>query len=181
MSQTDAIPFSPDTMLEPIERLFERDYPSEYGVFAPRLPLADPDGHLTTIDLAYIAGGTKRLHIVKILDSYDDCLFNVRGGIHAVSRAPGNFLWIALPLDEYREGEAQYNSILEKTCRDRGVGIITVQPHGRGFSAKVIKNARRREGDHLDEYEGLRGRWNAMKDQDLAMDGFQVVDYYSRT
>lgn len=179
MTNTDN--FSLESMLEPIERLFERDFPTDYAVLATQIPLTDHDGHFTKIDLAYIAGSAKSLHTVKVLATYDDCLFNVRGGIHAVSRAPGNFLWIALPLDELREGEAQYNSILEKTCQDRGVGIITVQPHGRGFSAKIIKNARRIEGDHLDEFEGLRARWNATKNQDLVMDGFQVVDYYSRT
>ncbi len=177
---TELYDFTVDNMIEPIERLFEREFPTDYGIFIPHAQLADENGRITDVDLLYVAGSSKMLHAIKILPSYDDCLFDVQEGIHSMSRAQGNYLWIGLPLDEFREGEAQYNEILEETCHDRGVGILTVQPRGRGLSAKIISRPKKEEGDFLAKYDGLRDKWREVKDRNMAMDGYQIVDYYSR-
>ena len=176
---TELYDFSVDAMIEPIERLFEREYPTDYGIFVPHAQLADEEGRVTDVDLLYVAGSSKMLHAVKVLSTYDKCLFNVQEGIHSMSRARGNYLWIALPLDEFREGEAQYNDILAQTCDDRGVGIITVQPRGRGLSAKIIKRPVKEEGEFMDHYDDLRKKWREVKDRNMAMDGYEIVDYYS--
>ena len=172
--------FSVDAMIDPIERLFEREFPTDYGIFVPHAQLSDEDGNITDVDLLYVAGSSKMLHAVKILPSYDDCLFDVREGIHSMSRAKGNYLWIGLPLDEFREGEAQYNDILHNTCTERGVGILTVQPRGCGLSAKIIFRPLKEEGDFIDHYDGLRDEWRQVKDRNMAMDGYEIVDYYSQ-
>ncbi len=173
--------FSVKSMTEPIERLFEREYPTEYGIFLSGATLSEAyQGDATPIDLLYLAGGPRSLHAVKLLSTYDSCLFDVNEGIHALRGIQCNFCWIGLPLDEFRDGEAEYNGILEKTCTDRGIGIITVQPRGRGLSAKIINAPERDDGDHLDAYVALRKRWRATKDRNISADGFQVVDYYGR-
>ncbi len=171
--------FSVDSMIEPIERLFEREYPTDYGIFVPHAQLAEGEDDATGVDLLYVAGSSKMLHSIKILSDYDTCLFDVQEGIHSMSQARGNYLWIGLPLDEFREGEAQYNDILEETCEDRGVGILTVQPRGRGLSAKIISRPEKLEGDFLESYDGLREEWREVKDRNMAMDGYEIVDYYS--
>ncbi len=177
---TELYDFSVDAMIEPIERLFEREFPTDYGIFVPHAKLLENGRNKTDVDLLYVAGSSKMLHAIKILSSYDTCLFDVQQGIHSMSQAKGNHLWIGLPLDEFREGEAQYNDILGTTCKDRGVGILTVQPRGRGLSAKIISRPVKEEGDFLDYYEGLRKEWREVKDRNMAMDGYEIVDYYSR-
>ena len=172
--------FSVEAMTEPIERLFEREFPTEYGIFVPQARLVDAKENTTDIDLLYVAGSSKNLHAIKILPTYDKCLFSVDEGIHSMSQAKGNHLWIGLPLDEFREGEAEYNDIVAETCEERGVGILTVQPRGRGLSAKIISRPVEEEGDFLDYYDGLREEWKSVKDRNMAMDGYEIVDYYSR-
>lgn len=170
-----------DDMFEPIERLFEREFPSEFGLFDIVADLATDHERTPKMDMLYLAGSTKHLHAIKLILTYDQCLFNVHQGLHSLSRARGNYLWIALPLDEFRDGEAKYREILEKTCQERGIGIITVQPRGRGLSAKIIKKARREQGEFLDDYEGLNARWRKLRQESSrVMDGYQVVDYYKR-
>ena len=170
--------FTIDAMIEPIERLFEREFPTDYGIFVPHAKLVENKRGVTDMDLLYVAGSSKMLHAIKILSTYDTCLFDVQQGIHSMSQAYGNLLWIGLPLNEFREGEAQYNDILAETCEDRGVGIITVQPRGRGLSAKIIKRPIEQDGDFLERYEGLRQEWREVKDRNMAMDGYEIVDYY---
>lgn len=173
--------FSVASMTEPIERLFEREFPTDYGIFLSGATLSEAyRGEATPIDLLYLAGGPRSLHAIKLLSTYDACLFDVNEGIHALRGIQANFCWIGLPLDEFREGEAEYNNILEKTCSERGLGILTVQPRGRGLSAKIINSPEKDEGDHLDAYDNLRKRWREIKDRNMAVDGFQVVDYYGR-
>ena len=176
---TELYDFSVDAMIEPIERLFEREFPTDYGIFVPHAQLTEEDGHVTDVDLLYVAGSSKMLHAIKILSTYDTCLFDVQEGIHSMSRAYGNYLWLGLPLDEFREGEAQYNDILHNTCDERGVGILTVQPRGRGLSAKIISRPVKQEGDFLDHYDGLRKKWRQVKDRNMVMDRYEIVDYYS--
>ncbi len=177
---TELYDFSVDAMIEPIERLFEREFPTDYGIFVPHAKLVTDKRSNTDVDLLYVAGSSKMLHAIKILSTYDTCLFDVQQGIHSMSQAKGNHRWIGLPLDEFREGEAQYNDILAETCNDRGVGILTVQPRGRGLSAKIISRPVKEEGDFLEHYEGLRQEWREVKDRNMAMDGYEIVDYYSR-
>jgi hypothetical protein len=172
--------FSVDAMTEPIERLFEREFPTDFGIFLSGATLSDSYPGARPIDLLYLAGSPRSLHAIKLLSSYDSCLFDVHEGIHALRGVRCNLCWIGLPLDEFREGEVEYNAILEKTCSERGIGILTVQPRGRGLSAKIISSPERDDGDHLDSYAGLRGRWRDLKAGSLAVDGFQVVDYYGR-
>lgn len=176
---TELYDFNVDSMIEPIERLFEREYPTDYGIFVPHAKPAEDHEDITSMDLLYVAGSSKNLHSIKILGSYDTCLFDVDQGIHAMSQAKGNYLWVGLPLDEFREGEAEYNDILADTCDDRGVGILTVQPRGRGLSAKIISRPIKEDGDFLDCYDGLREEWREVKDRNMAMDGYEIVDYYS--
>ncbi len=172
--------FTVDSMIEPIERLFEREYPTDYGIFVPHAQLDEEyQDDLTGIDLLYVGGSSKMLHSIKILNNYDTCLFDVQEGVHAMNQAQGNLLWLGLPLKEFREGEAEYNDILAETCEDRGVGILTVQPRGRGLSAKIISRPEKEEGDFLDYYDGLREEWREVKDRNMAMDGYEIVDYYS--
>ena len=180
MTETELYDFSVDAMIDPIERLFEREFPTDYGIFVPHAKLTEEDGKVTDVDLLYVAGSSKMLHAIKILSTYDTCLFDVQEGIHSMSRAQGNYLWIGLPLDEFREGEAQYNDILFETCDNRGVGILTVQPRGRGLSAKIISRPVKEEGDFIDSYDGLRDEWRQVKDRNMAMDGYEIVDYYSQ-
>ena len=180
---TELYDFSVDAMIDPIERLFEREFPTDYGIFVPHARLIDRDETLektTDVDLLYVAGSSKMLHAIKILSTYDTCLFDVQEGIHSMSRAQGNYLWLGLPLDEFREGEAQYNDILANTCDSRGVGILTVQPRGRGLSAKIISRPVKEEGEFLDYYQDLRTKWREVKDRNMAMDGYEIVDYYGQ-
>ncbi len=176
---TELYDFSVDSMIEPIERLFEREFPTDYGIFVPHAKLAEGHEGLTSPDLLYVAGSSKNLHAIKLFNTYDKCVFNVQEGIHSMSQAQGNYLWIGLPLDEFREGEAEYSEILAETCDDRGVGILTVQPRGRGLSAKIISRPIKDDGDFVDCYDGLREEWRQVKDRNMAMDGYEIVDYYS--
>ncbi|RVU42796.1 hypothetical protein EA187_14905 [Lujinxingia sediminis] len=177
---TDLYDFSTDAMVEPIERLFEREFPSTFDLFNDDPKLSDEGPRSVPVDVVYVAGSVQKLHAIKLASSYDDCLFDVRSGLHAMSRATANYRWLALPLEALREGEAEYNDILLKTAGERGVGIITVQPRGRGLSAKIVVNANYEEGDFLDHYQGMRDHYRSSKERDVAAEGFQVVDYYGR-
>ncbi|RAL20021.1 hypothetical protein DL240_19130 [Lujinxingia litoralis] len=177
---TDLYDFSIDEMVEPIERLFEREYPSSHAIFNDEPALTDEGPRAVPVDVVYVAGSVHKLHAIKLAASYDECVFNVRSGLHAMSRATANYRWLALPLEALREGEAEYNDILIKTATERGLGVITVQPRGRGLSAKIAVKPAVEEGDFLDHYKGLRDLWRSIKDRDLAGDGYQVVDYYGR-
>lgn len=169
-------------MLEPIERLFERDYETAHGFFLTGTELRFANGHDPDklVDLLYVAGSREQLHGIKILETYDACLFDIHEGIHSLGGTPANYLWIALPLDEFRDGEEGYSDIMLKTCEQRGFGIITVQIKGRGLSAKVILAAQRGVGNYLEAYEGVADTWKERLGTDVVIDGFQVVDYYER-
>lgn len=177
---TDLYDFKTDEMIEPIERLFEREYPCTFDIYKDDPKLTDDGPRSVPVDVVYVAGSVQKLHAIKLASSYDDCLFDVKSGLHAMSRATANYRWLALPLEALREGEAEYNDILLKTAEERGVGIITVQPRGRGLSAKIVVKPKYDEGDFLDHYEDLRDLYRAIKDRDVASEGFQVVDYYGR-
>lgn len=169
MMSTD---FARDEMYEPIERMFEREFPGEFAVFEVIPPARRAEHH---IGLAYVQNRRESLHVVRLEESYVDCLFDVRHGIHRLGQAEGNFRWIGLPLGDFRDGEAQYNDMLIKLCRERGLGIITIQQKGLGVSAKVILDARRESGDALAHYPALEARWTAMTAESLVNDEFRVV------
>lgn len=171
--------FDREDMVEPIERMFEREVGREHGMFAT-IRDEETEGGKGNIDLVYVAGDRRSLHVIRLETSFDNCLFDVQRGIHSLSDVEANFLWIALPLDEFRDGDEQYNGIMEETCNERGIGIISVQPKGRGVSAKIIKHAEKKEGDHLDKYGELETDWREETKDVLVGDDYKVVKYYNR-
>lgn len=167
-----------ETMESPIERLFEREYPSAYGtIHEPRKTKA---GKTDTgkVDMLYLEKTKQGLHAVRIENSYDDCMFDLNGGIHTLNGVAANRHWIALPLDHFRDNDEVYNGIMEKTCRERGIGILCVQPKGRGLSAKIIAVAEASKGDYIDRYPALRVKWESLIEDNAFADGYKVVEYY---
>ena len=166
-------------MMEPIERMFEREVGREHGMFDV-IRDEETEGGKGKIDLVYIAGDRQSLHSIRLETSYDNCLFDVNRGIHSLSNVEANFVWIALPLDEFRDGDEEYNGIMRETCEERGIGVITIQPKGRGVSAKTILEAEFKEGDHLGKYGELEQRWKQETKDVLVGDDYKVVKYYNR-
>ncbi len=171
--------FDREDMMEPIERMFDREIGREHGMFDV-IKDEETEGGKGNIDLVYIAGDRQSLHSIRLETSFDNCLFDVQRGIHSLSRVEANYVWIALPLDEFRDGDEQYNGIMLETCKERGIGVITVQPKGRGVSAKVILDAQHSEGDHLSKYGELEQSWKEETKDVLVGDDYKVVKYYNR-
>ncbi|MFW5967847.1 MAG: hypothetical protein ACOCV2_10030 [Persicimonas sp.] len=171
--------FDRDDMIEAIERMFEREVGRDHGMFDV-FREEDTAGGKGNVDVVYIAGDRHSLHSIRIEQSFDNCLFDVTGGIHSLSDVEANYVWIALPLDEFRDGDEEYNGIMRRTCEERGIGIITVQPKGRGVSAKIIVEADEKEGDHLSKYGELERRWREETKDVLVGDDYKVVNYYSK-
>lgn len=147
-----------DDMMEPVERFFEREYPAERSLFTNLEDGMQSDPYAMA-DIAYIAGTKESLHAVCMADSYEMSLTDVHGGIHASSSLDANYCWLALPLDEFRQGEELCNGLLESLCEERGVGLMTIQPSGLGWSAKEIVKPSRRVGRYLKRYDGLERTW----------------------
>jgi hypothetical protein len=147
-----------DEMIEPVERFFEREFPAERSLFTGLEEDVQHDPYAQA-DLAYVQGAKDALHAVCVARSYADSLTDVHGGIHASSGLDANFCWLAMPLHEFRDGDDMCNGLLESLCEERGIGLITVQPSGLGFSAKVIVEPKRRKGRFLKSYEGLPSMW----------------------
>lgn len=164
-------------MIEPVERMYEREYGNEHGMFQVLEDDSVEDGN---VDLVYIQGDSNHLHVIRIEETYDDCMFNTDRGLFTLRDVEANYLWIALPLYELREGEEQWNDRMKSECEKRGIGIITAQKKGRGVSAKVIQEPTQREGNFLSEYDEVQEEWESKAQKDQAPEGFRVVDYYKR-
>lgn len=165
-----------EDMVDAIERMFDREVGRDHGMF-DIIRDEETEGGKGKIDLVYIAGDRRSLHSIRIETSFDNCLFDVNRGIHSLGRVEANCVWIALPLDEYRDGDEQYNGIMRETCEERGIGIITVQPKGRGVSAKIILEPVEEEGDHLSKYGELEKRWRDETKDVLVGEDYRVVKY----
>lgn len=159
-----------DDMLEPIERLFEREFDTTYGV--PHEPGEGRDSHFVYVEKEL--GG---LHAVRFENSYEDCLFDLDKGMHAAQDMVANQRWVALPLDAYRDGEDEFGDVMMQQCKQRGIGIITVQAKGRGLSAKIILQPEIEEGSLIENYPELEDQWRSVaRDRDVAK-GWKVVNY----
>lgn len=169
--------FSREDMVEPIERMFDREISSGFGMFEV-IADVETEGGSGNVDLIYVTPEKEGLHVIRIEESFDDTVYDVTRGIHTLSDVEANYLWIALPLDEFRDGEEKINNILTKTCRDRGYGIITLQPKGRGISAKAILEPAKKPGKHLSKYGDLAERWRAATKNELADEQYKPVEYY---
>jgi hypothetical protein len=166
-------------MIEPIERMYEREYGAEFGMFET-LEEENADGDEGNVDLVYVHGDSENLHVIRIENSYDDCLFDINRGIHSMSDVQANSRWIALPLYELRDGEDKWNDRMKSECEQRGIGIITAQKKGRGVSAKVIMEPERQEGEFLQAYGDLQKKWHEYTRTEEMPEGFKAVDYYNR-
>ena len=166
-------------MIEPIERMYEREYGGDVGMFHTMEGEAT-DGGDGNVDLVYIHGDSEHLHVIRIEENYDDCLFDIEGGIHSLAEVDANYRWIALPLYELRQGEEAWNDRMKTECERRGIGIITAQKKGRGVSAKVIREPTQKEGKFLSEYGDLEKVWRSERKGEEAPEGFRVVDYYNQ-
>lgn len=159
-----------EDMKEAVERLFEREYPNPNGIV--HYPGSD------VADLVYIERVEDGLHALRFEHNYNDCIFDLDSGIHAAQELPANLRWVVLPLDDFRDGEDEYNDVMTQQCKSRGVGIITVQPRGRGFSAKVILEAEVESGDFVEHWPDVAEKWEEVVAQDpQAADGWRVVPY----
>lgn len=170
-----------EEMMEPIERLFEREIGGDFTLVDVHRASIDEQSHRDDIiDMLYLAGGRNALHSVRLESSFDTCIFDIDRGILSLRDMDANATWIALPLDELRQGDKEYSGIMEDTCVRRGIGIIGVHPKGRGISAKVIVDARFEEGDFLEHHPGLEDQWRDYAHGLLVGDGYRVVEYYDR-
>src|SRR5690606_28887020 len=133
-----------------------------------------------TVDLVFLAEDRNSLHSVRVVSDFDTCLFDMERGILSLDNVQANASWIALPLDEFREGDESYNGIMEDTCKKRKIGIIVVQPKGRGISAKIVLEAPLTRGDYLSNYPDLKKKWRADARGVLVGDEYRVVEYYNR-
>lgn len=161
-----------DDMLEPIERLLEREYHFDGALI--QTPKDQSKAQLIYVEHAHHA-----IHAVRIEESYSDCIFDLDKGIHLAQDLTANKRWIALPLDEFRDGEEEYDEVMTHQCKSRGVGIMTIQKKGRGLSAKVILPPEQNEGRFIEHYPKLDDRWDnqSLEDPDAA-DGWRVVNLY---
>ncbi len=165
-------------MIEPVERMYEREYGSEHGMFHV-LEEEGEDGE-EAVTLTYIQGDSNHLHIIRIEDNYDDCMFNTDRGLFSLRDVDANYRWIALPLYALREGEEEWNDRMKSECDKRDIGIITAQKKGRGVSAKIIQTPDKKEGNFLSAYDKVQEEWEQKAESDAAPEGFKVVDYYKR-
>ena len=169
---------SKQDMIEPVERMYEREYGGEHGMF--QVVEDETEGGDGNVDLVYVQGDSRHLHVIRIEEDYDDCMFNAQGGLFSMRDVEANYRWIALPLYELREGEEQWNDRMKSECEKRGIGIITAQKKGRGVSAKIALEPTKKEGDFLSEYRDVQEEWRESGGGDEAPEGFRVVDYYKR-
>lgn len=165
---TDEIPL--EEMLDPLERMFEREYPVQ-----PLIRTFDPNG---AAHFAVVEPSSRNLHAVRIEGSYSDCIFDLDSGIHAAQDLKSNRRWIALPLDEFRDGEEEYRDVMMGQCKSRGVGIITIQQKGKGFSAKVILEADLVDGDYLESFPALAEQLATADTSGAESAGFRVVSIH---
>lgn len=173
--------FSREDMLVPIERLFERETGRENGIFSLiKDDEAKKDPSRGTLDLVLLAQDHNSLHSVRVLSEFDTALFDMKRGILSLSDVQANASWIALPLDEFRQGDDSYNGIMMETCAQRDIGIIVVQPKGRGISAKIELQAPLSAGNYLGNYPELKKKWREDSRGVLVGDDYRVVEYYNR-
>ena len=172
---TTEMAFTREDMLDPIERMFEREYSNKYNVFEELLTTTEGGSGLA--DLAYVQGSEKGLHVVRIEESYRDCLTNVNAGVHSLSKIESNYRWLAVPLHEFRDGEDAFNELLHKTCKRRGFGLIAVQQKGLGVSAKVLLEPSKTEGNFLPLYGDLRQKWLEARRGRTSRGEYRVIDY----
>lgn len=165
-------------MIEPVERMYEREYGNEHGMF--QVMEEETEGGEGNVDLLYIQGDSRHLHVIRIEEDYDACMFDTTRGLFTLRDVEANYTWIALPLYELREGEEKWNDRMKSECEKRGIGIITAQKKGRGVSAKVILEPTKQDGDFLSEYGDLQEEWAEQGGEGSAPEGFRVVDYYKR-
>ena len=145
-----------EALIDPIERMFEREYPGKRCLFSS---LPDPtEGGSGFADIAYIHSGPEQLHVVRLEATFDDCILDTKSGIHTMSWIESNYKWLALPLDEFRNGEELFGDMLMDLCKERGVGILCVQAQGTGLSAKVMLDAAHHKGRYIKEYD-LTNPW----------------------
>lgn len=168
-----------EEMIKPVKRMYEREYGNDQGMFRAYQEKGE-DGAEGNIDLVYVQGDSKQLHVIRLEESYDDCMFNTDRGLFSLRDVDANNRWIALPLYELREGEEEWNDRMKSECEKRGIGIITAQKKGRGVSAKVVQEPTRKEGNFLTEYGDLQDDWAEQTEDEGAPEGFKVVDYYKR-
>jgi|SRR5690554_216725 len=173
--------FSREDMLVPIERLFERETGRENSIFSQiKDDEAQKDLTKGTLDLVFLAQDHNALHSVRVLTEFDTALFDMKRGILSLDAVQANASWIALPLDEFRKGDDSYNGIMVETCAKRKIGIIVVQPKGRGISAKVELQAPLEAGNYLGNYPEIKRKWRADTRGVLVGDDYRVVEYYNR-
>ncbi len=169
--------FEREQIIEPLERMFEREYPSELGVF--QVVSVETEGGSGFAHFAYVEGLKRRLHVVRMEESYKDCITNVNAGVHTLSRIDANCRWLALPLHELRDGDEGLNGLLEPICASRGIGIITVQQKGLGVSAKVVLEARPEEGRFVKGYARLNKELRSERAElvgSVGRDGYKVLE-----
>lgn len=170
--------FDRQEMTDPIERMFEREFPSEYGMFE-NIEEEETEGGGGKVDIVYIAGAKENLHVIRLYESFDSCVFSHDRGILSMRDIQANYIWLALPLDEFRDGEDEHNDIIQVTCEKRGLGVITLQPKGRGISAKILIQAQQQAGNFMDKYGDLGDRWRKQATDALVKEDLKVINYYT--
>ncbi len=169
--------FDRDQVNEPIERMFEREYPSDLGVF--QVVQEDTEGGSGYAHFAYVEGIKRRLHVVRMEETYRACITDVRAGVHVLSLIDANCRWLALPLHELRDGDEEMNGMLQTICETRGIGIITLQQKGLGVSAKVVLKPTEEEGRYVKLYDRLRDELDAGRSELLghSVSSYKVVQH----
>lgn len=166
MSDTD---LEISDMIEPIERLLEREFPFEHAL--THQPEFETKAHLFYVERA------NGIHAVRIEKTYSACIFDLGSGMHAAQDLTANRRWIALPLEEFRDGEDSYDEVMQRECKSRGIGIMTVQQKGRGLSAKIILPSEEQRGRFIEEYPELNERFEESTGRDPhAAHGWKVVN-----
>ncbi len=146
-----------EDMMEPIERLFERTYENKTTVFE------DLRASPKTADIAVVTGAKDALHVVRLEESWRDCVVDPNTGMMGVAHAPGNERWIALPMNSFREHESDYQDHLRESCERRGVGIILIRVQGLGLAATIELEPAHVDGEFLESYERVRQAWSAQR------------------
>lgn len=148
--------FSHDELVDAVKRLFERHFEEDLGLFHDVSP-QDADS-LQLADFVYV-DRSGDLHLIQVHRSFDEAFFDLRTGLHALTGAEANAVWLAMPLDEYRSGNELFNERIEKCCRERGVGIVGVYRCGRGVSARVYVEPVHHNGRYLADHPELETAW----------------------
>ncbi len=164
-----------EDMVEPIERMFSREFEGELGMF--QVVEGDVEAG-EDFDIVYVHGDSENLHVIRLEEDYDSAVLDFDSGIHTVRDADANNVWVALPLYEFREGEDRWNDRMKSECDKRGIGIISAQKKGRGVSAKILQRPDKREGNFLQSYDELKEQWDKRASEEEAPEGFRIVNYY---